>query len=171
MDKLVVSKIAELHGLPASLVLSVIQAESGGDQYAWRCESRYKYLWDVRQGRPFRTLTTNEMNNEIAPDDFHAIHGSSRNTEWLGQQASWGPMQVMGAVARELGFLAHFPALCGESGVMIGCQKLSELAHKYKPVHGWPGVVAAYNAGSVRFDNNGYFVNSAYVDRVITGMG
>jgi len=154
-------------GLPVDLVVAICATESGWKDSAWRVEPPYRYLWDNRRGQPFRVLTHAEIASEQAPDDFHAIAGQSRDTEWWGQQASWGLMQVMGAVARECGFNGPFPALCQpKTGLHFGCSHLHTLAHHYRPKYGWAGVVAAYNAGSPRRAPGGAWVNQHYVDTV-----
>ncbi|HYW03570.1 MAG TPA: transglycosylase SLT domain-containing protein [Gammaproteobacteria bacterium] len=158
---------ANEHELPPALVIAIVATESGWNPSAWRVEPPYRYLWDNRTGKPFRHLTHAEIASEEAPSDFHAIAGQSRDTEWWGQQASWGLMQVMGAVARQYGFKGPFPVLCGaDAGLAFGCIHLHTLAHHYKPKFGWAGVVAAYNAGSPRRDGNGHWVNQHYVDTV-----
>lgn len=159
---------AHVHQLPAKLVAAVCLVESGNDIFAWRAEPRYRYLWDVKSGGAFRPLTAAENASEAAPADFPYLSGlSSRDSEWRGQQASWGPMQVMGAVAREYGFLGRFPALCTAwEGVRYGCRHLVQLKLRYLDRFGWAGVVAAYNAGSPRMDETGRWVNEAYVNKI-----
>ena len=98
-----IQSAAARHALPELLVIAVVEVESAGNSWAWNPEPRYRYLWDVKRGRPFRPLTEAERASEIPPDDFSCIAGD-RDQEWWGQQASWGLMQVMGAVAREHGF-------------------------------------------------------------------
>jgi len=157
-------EIAQHHGLEPALVRAVISVESSGNQFAWRTEHHYRYLWDVQKKVPFRKITQQESQSEQAPIDFRAKIGS-RNTEWVGQQASWGPMQIMGAVARELGFEGHFPELCGLPGVEYGCKKLSKLVDRYYDKYGMEGVVAAYNAGSPILVA-GRYANRDYVNKV-----
>jgi len=100
-------------GLRASLISALIMVESGGRRYAWRPEPRYHYLWDIRRGSPFRPLTRFESASESPPADFPAPRGTSSTAEWWGQQASWGLMQIMGAVAREQGLQGpDLPVLC-----------------------------------------------------------
>ena len=160
-----IQHIAGLHQLDPRWVLAFIQVESSGDIYAWRTEPTYNYLWDVKQHKPFRKLLPAEVNCEVAPADFYSLAGS-RNTEWLGQQASWGPMQVMGAVAREFGFKDHFPKLCGDIGVEIGCLLIKRLHRSYFTTHGIEGVAAAYNAGSPRIlAKTHQYANQEYVDQ------
>jgi len=165
INSTLIARIATEEGVDPKLVSAFIQIESSGNAYAWRTESAYRYLWDVKNNRPFRKLTPTELNNEVAPGDFYAPVGS-RNTEWIGQQASWGPMQVMGAVAREFGYTRHFPELCGEDGIRIGCKLLRKLVDKHHTRYGMEGVAAAYNAGTPTL-TAGRFTNQAYVDKIM----
>lgn len=165
----IINRVATEEGVDPKLVAAFIQVESSNNEFAWRTESAYRYLWDVKTNKPFRALHQAEANNEVAPSDFFAAIGS-RNTEWLGQQASWGPMQVMGAVAREFKFKGHFPELCGEAGVRIGCQLLRKLLDRYHAQYGNEGVAAAYNAGSPKLIGK-KFANQEYVDKIMSAYG
>jgi len=165
-------RIAAEQQLPPALVLAVVEVESGGDVCAWRAEPAYRYLWDVVHGRPFRRVTASESASETPPWDFYTRVGS-RTTEWWGQQASWGPMQIMGAVAREYGFAGHFPNLCGVHGVHYAATHMAMLRDRFLSRYGWPGVVAAYNAGSVRWadSHETRFTNQTYVDKITQAGG
>lgn len=163
-----VARECEQRTLPIPLVTAIVLTESSGDCSAWKVEPQYRYLVNVATGQPFRSLTPAENASEVAPRDFpHFLDLSSRDTEWRGQQASWGPMQIMGAVAREYGYKGHFPGLCQPfNGVQYGCYHLAKLRDRFFGAHGWEGVVAAYNAGSPRKDDDGKWVNQSYVDTV-----
>lgn len=84
-------------------VLGIIWQESSGVPYSWNPEPRYKWLWDVKRNEPFRKQTELEIMSENPPGDFPHLAGD-KDQEWWAQQASWGLMQTMGAVARERGF-------------------------------------------------------------------
>lgn len=162
------------HSIPSALIAAIVMTESGGDVHAWRVEPHYRYLVDFATGAPFRTLASAERASEVAPSDFAHPAYSSRDTEWWGQQASWGPMQVMGAVARELGFRQPFPALCGHVyGVDVGAQHLARLRDRFFARHGWQGVAAAYNGGSPRYAAPGVLEPALqrYVDKVAMHRG
>jgi hypothetical protein len=163
-----IQKAAEKFKLDFNLIYAVIVVESNRNPFAWRAEPHYRYLWDVREHRPFRLLTQDEIRGDAAPADFPFLREvNSRNTEWWGQQASWGLMQVMGAVARELGFVYEFPALCNpENGIHYGCKHLANLRDRFLEKHGWNGVVGAYNAGAPRYSEEGLLENQQYVDKV-----
>ncbi len=139
---------AARHNLPQRLIDAIVTIESAGEPYAYRPEPTYRYLWDVRLRRPFRICTDAEIASETAPRDFPSLAGH-RNQEWWAQQASWGLMQVMGAVARERGLMApYLPELTdAATNIEIGCAHLSHLADRFLVDHGWDGVIAAYNTG------------------------
>jgi len=132
-------------GLRASLISALIMVESGGRRYAWRPEPRYHYLWDIRRGSPFRPLTRFESASESPPADFPAPRGTSSTAEWWGQQASWGLMQIMGAVAREQGLQGpDLPVLCDPAiNLGIGVPFLAYLIMRFGETEG----ISAYNAG------------------------
>ena len=135
-------------GLDRRLVAAVVQVESDGNEYAWNPEGHYRWFWNVYTKTPFRVLTDVERGSKYPPTDFPCLAGD-RDQEWWGQSASWGLMQVMGAVARESGFKGkYFTSLCrSEVGVEYGCRHLSRLFL----LHGnWPDAIAAYNGGSPR---------------------
>ncbi len=161
---------AESLHLPVQLVRAVIRQESAGNVTAWRVEPAFRYFWNCALNAPFRAPTAEELAAKTAPADFSKPDGLavSLHTEWWGQQASWGPMQIMGAVARSYGFDRNFPALCDASeGVHWGALHLSHLAARYQAHVGWEGVAAAYNAGSPRRDSTtGVWVNQSYVDGI-----
>ena len=157
-----------LFDIPTDLILGIIDVESAGNTFAMRMEPPYRFLVDVRTNKPFRKLTADEGRQDQAPTDFPFVNGAgSRSTEWIGQQCSWGLMQVMGAVARENGFDGYFPELCStDRGIYYGCKHLASFKKRFFAKYGWAGVVAAYNAGSVRISSTGDFVNQEYVDKV-----
>lgn len=163
-----VSAAAAKHGLFPALVWGLVKAESSGNPWAWNPEPHYRYLWDLNLWGPFRALTAAERISEIPPRDFTAPRGVPLDAEWQGQQASWGLMQVMGAVARELGYSEPFlTGLCQpETGLDYGCLYL---ARQMKAYDGQAHLaVAAYNAGSPRHDPiTGKLMNQKYVDRVV----
>lgn len=169
-DPVLVQSKAAAHSLPPLLIIAIIEQESSANLWAWNPEPHYRYLWDVKRNAPFRTLTAEERTSERPPADFPCFAGD-RDQEWWGQQASWGLMQVMGAVAREHGFRANYlPELCDpELNIEYGCRHLLALKGRFFQAHGWAGVIAAYNAGSpviVNTPAGPKFQNQHYVDGV-----
>lgn len=145
------------HGVPCNLVKAIIQVESGGDPWAMRYEDHYQWLWDW-QGGAWRG----------EPENLPSPQMVSTDTEVIQQKTSWGLFQIMGAVARELGFQRPFLSeLCREEvNAQYGCLYLKKLHQRYGKEYGWEGVVAAWNAGSPRRISDGMWVNQGYVDKV-----
>lgn len=111
--------------LPVSVVRAIVQVESSYDPWATRFEPGWK--WFVSLKTLVKVIRTTEM------------------TEHIHEQTSWGLMQVMGAVARELEFKRPLPSICVPAvGLQLGCMKLSRLVKRY----GMEGGIEAYNAGS-----------------------
>ena len=135
------------------LVAAMIQKESLGQTCATRYEENWNHDWLVRP-------VFHASNNKI-----------TSQTEIMHQKTSWGLMQVMGAVARELGFEGNLVELCNpEVGIKYGIKKLLELQKDYSKME---DVVAAYNAGSPRMSTvrKGEYVNQKYVDDVMRYYG
>ncbi len=141
-----IERAAGLCGLDPDVVEAMVLQESRGHAWAWNPEPKYRYFWDVRHGRPFRTVTPVEIANKWPPADFPSPT-AERDQEWWGQQASWGLLQVMGAVARERGFNGLFlTELCDPKvGLLLGCKHYAALL-RWASGDTWKAV-AAYNAG------------------------
>lgn len=157
--------IARQYGLDPSIVRALIRVESGGNQWAWNPEPRYRYYWDTIHNKPFRAVTEDEIRSERPPADFRALSGDP-DQEWWAQSASWGLMQVMGAVARELGCTdPYLPILCDHyTNLSWGCMKLARLVK-------WANgdieqALAAYNGGQGG-NSTRPFRNAAYANKVI----
>lgn len=132
---------AARRSLPWELVYAICQVESSLNPAATRHEPHYRWL-----------VGDNEA---MSPSERH------------DQMTSWGLMQVMGAVARELGHQGPFEDLLHPpTGLFYGCLHLRRFRAKYDL---WPDVIAAYNAGSPRrvAGQIGPYVNQSYVDKVL----
>jgi soluble lytic murein transglycosylase-like protein len=156
--------LARAHGLDPALLRAQVATESGGDPWAYNPEQRYVYFWDVDGWKPFRKVTSEESASEYPPRDFPTLAGD-RDQEWWAQQASWGIMQVMGAVAREHGYREPWlTRLCDlDVGLLYGCKVMQSLMR-------WSGGVtdqalAAYNGGRAGNARPPYR-NAAYVAKV-----
>lgn len=141
-----IERAAATHGISPDLVQALVLVESSGNTWAWNPEPHYRYLVYAHSGKPFRSLTAAERESEVPPPDFPCIAGD-RDQEWWGQQASWGLMQVMGAVAREQGLRAPFLTVLCDPDVNLhyGCKHLAGLLL-------WAGgnvkqALAGYNGG------------------------
>ena len=136
-----ITSAASRRSLPWELVYAICQVESSLNPSAIRHEPRYRWL-----------VGDNET---MSP------------TERQDQMTSWGLMQVMGAVARELGHTGPLSDLLDPpTGLFYGCLHLRRFRAKYDI---WPDVIAAYNAGSPRrvAGQIGPYVNQSYVDKVL----
>jgi len=152
------------------LVASFICVESSGNPWAWNPEPQYRYLWDVKNGKPFRPLTVAERASKVPPADFPSPPRADRDAEYWGQSCSWGLMQVMGAVAREHNFKEIFLSqLCQpDLNVWVGCKHLAGKIRRYPEL---TDAISAYNAGSPRRAASGQYENQVYVDRVTAQLG
>ena len=144
-----IAAAAARHQLPAALISAICRVESSFNPHAIRYEPDF-----------FSTYIMPCKLKEVPPCSFR--------TEQRARAMSWGLMQIMGQVARERGFAGIFLSeLClPEVGIDYGCRQLRHLADRYLAEWDWPGVIAAYNAGSPRKDGTGSFVNQNYVNHV-----
>lgn len=135
---------AQFYDVNMVLVKAIITVESNFNPYAIRYEPLWHYFKDVENCA--KLVNTTSM------------------TEHVMQATSWGLMQIMGSVARELGYTLPLPALCiPETNIKVGCQKLDSLSKKYDSLG---DIVSAYNAGTPT-KINGEYVNKGYVAKVI----
>lgn len=157
---------AHIHALPPSLILAQVRVESGGNPWAWNPEPQYRYFWDVKLKRPFREVTRMEVGFKYPPPDFPAPPGVDPDAEWWGQSASWGLMQIMGAVAREIGFSHAFltQLMDPATNLNFGCDKMLRLMKRNRGnTH---AALAQYNGGLAGNDA-APFRNQSYVDKVM----
>lgn len=136
-----IKSAAVKRSLPWELVYAICQVESSLNPLATRYEPHFRWL-----------VGDNEA---MSPSERH------------DQMTSWGLMQVMGSVARELGHTGPLPdLLIPSTGLFYGCLHLRRFRAKYDI---WPDVIAAYNAGSPRrvAGSVGPYVNQSYVDKVL----
>ncbi len=136
------------HDLEESLVWAVCKKESNLQTWAVRFERQWAY--------PL---------HESKIIEFSRKNSITKDTERILGQMSFGLMQVMGTVARELGFEGHLTQLLHpEIGLEYGCKKLKSLIDR--PNYSLSDAIAAYNAGIPKILNNRY-VNQQYVDDVL----
>jgi len=136
-----IEEAARIHGLDPDLVHAFVLTESSGNPRATRYEPAFYRRY-------------------IAP------HISKyTESEAKGRATSFGLMQIMGQVAREIGYKGTFEDLLkSEMGLDWGCKYLKRQLVKYAG----DGAIAAYNAGSPRRTDTGKsFRNQAYVDKVL----
>ena len=139
----IINKIVTEKKLDVNLVLAIIDIESSFNPFKIRYEQKFRFRFHVVE--------------------FAKGCGVSPTTESILQSCSWGLMQVMGCVARELGFSGILTELVDvEKNVNLGCTKLSQLDKKYSNLD---DIIASYNAGSPKRKGDQYF-NQAYVNSV-----
>jgi len=156
--------VAGRYRIDPDLIEALVMKESGGHPYAFNPEPRYRWLWDVKLRKPFRQLMSSEVESTTPPSDFWSLAGD-RDQEWTAQRASWGLGQVMGAVARELGFMGpYLPEICRPE---INLQLVTEhLSNFLRRANGdYTQALAAYNAGWGGKDSP---VGLAYASSVLT---
>lgn len=90
---------ARLHGLEGALVCAVVEQESNWAPWAIRYEPAFQERY-------------------VEPQNLG-------ETETVARSISWGLMQLMGEVARELGFSGKLASLCDpDTGLDYGCRHL-----------------------------------------------
>ncbi len=136
---------AARHKLDPNWVIAVIQVETGGLSQRARFEPAWRYLHVP--GVHSRRLVITEA------------------TERALQSFSWGPMQVMGSVAREWGYPDHLQTLSDPiRGLEYGCKHLASMRKRFPTGRDW---IAAYNAGHPRKNPDGSYANEEYVKKVV----
>lgn len=104
------------HGLSSKIVCAVIETESGWFQYAARFEPGFKrkYIDPIKYGT------------------LRVFGRTSRDTQRQLRSMSIGLMQVMGQVARELGFAGEslLELVHPEVGIEYGCRRLKKAYHR-----------------------------------------
>lgn len=101
----------------------------------------------------------------VSPDKYAFRLGITEKTERILQQMSYNGMQVMGSVARELGYGGSLLLLVQpQLGIFYACKKLSLLCKKYSCEM---DIISAYNQGGPYLNSLGLYKNQKYVDRVL----
>jgi soluble lytic murein transglycosylase-like protein len=138
--------IANGEKVPWDLLCAIIERESAGDTYAVRYEGGWRWF--------------------LTPALFATKNNISASTERTLQQCSWGLCQVMGSVARELGFEGPLMKLCEPAvGILYGAKKIRQLLEKYG--HDVELAVSSFNQGAPYKDETGNFQNQSYVSAVV----
>jgi soluble lytic murein transglycosylase-like protein len=132
------------YGINPKIVYGVCMQESRLNPLAARHEKNYMWVFNPALVKP---------------------SGCSLDTEFAMQRTSFGVMQVMGAVFREMGFVGWLTEIPGNIEIQLdyGCKFLAQKIKKYGLQEG----ILAYNAGSPRKDPTGNYVNQYYFDGVL----
>jgi len=149
-------EVSRSYGFRPRYLIAIALRENSGRWAGTRHEPAYRWLWDVTNNRPF---TLSRSRKQVLPRGFTGLPGvTTAAEEFDGQMTSWGPMQVMGAVAREYGFRGRFQELQGRTGVEYGVRHFVLLYRRLYRRFGIAGVVSAYNDGDPNPRNNAEYV-------------
>lgn len=144
------------------LIWQVLQAaatEAGIDPFLAGAVAMEESSWNPSATPRFEP----KWDRFVLPLAWAVRAGVPEEEERRAQATSWGIMQVMGAVLRELGYQRRIPDLTLSDGAKYGTLKLAALLGKYPLTD----AIASYNAGSPRRNPDGTYVNQAYVDNVL----
>ena len=145
----IIQKEANERGLDWRLIAALCRQESSGNQWAQRYE-------------PNATRSINQNFWKYA-----SLNGITPQTESIAECTSFGLLQVMGYVARSLGFDGPLTRLCDpETGVHYGCLLLCQLFKRFTELD---AVVSSYNQGSPRKGIDGKYLN--YKNYVLPVLG
>lgn len=138
--------IAAQVGVDPVLMLAIIEVETSGCRWATRFEPYWAYKFKVEKFAYEQSPKVTSL------------------TEEKHQMTSWGLMQCMGSVARELGFTGHLPEMTQtRTGLTLGMKQFLRVKRNGYSVD---DNIAAYNAGSAHMLSNGLYQNQPYVDKV-----
>jgi len=192
--ELLAREAAAKHGLDPALVCALCEVESSWIPWAVRHEAGYEWLVGFEpiplDSARFWVTANYEYRQRDAGDrlwqpqteklsKFGGVvisDGVTILTELLGQQTSWGLLQIMGAVARERGFKGWLTELCDpQVNLEWGCRHLRWMID-HNNAYGLPDyrikpedLAAAWNGGS-RVVVDGKYANEDYVKRVVGAM-
>lgn len=154
MDEILtlVDEIARSYSVgPPSIVKAIIQQESNFNPHVLRYEPEYKYLY-----------SSSTYAHEL---------GITVETEIITQKISWGLGQIMGGLARELGFRDHMNVLLiPEVNIKYIFENIKRIGHQaVTPTE----VFACYNGGMgslyIKY-KTGVFPNQKYVESCMNSM-
>jgi hypothetical protein len=136
-------RLALQEGIDPDLAVAICGQESNYVTGRVRYEKNWSYLINVGK--------------------YAQLLGITIDSETQLQKFSYNGMQVMGSVARELGFNSHLVELVyPELGLLYGCKKLKQLSKKYLYLD---DLISSYNGGSpVKIGSD--YRNQRYVTEV-----
>lgn len=144
--------VAKKFGLEPALLVGLALAESEGNWSHKRFDKAYRAIWDIEKNEPY-PVTAALAKKFLPPDDF-----PGKGDEWVLQKSALGPIGLMGAEARRLGYVGDLNGLAGHDGVYLGAEYLRSLSDKYHTLHGIEGVLSAYQLGIPDVSKNQEYV-------------
>lgn len=136
---------SKLNSIDIKVIAAATMVESSGNPFVTRYEDHYRWTLDCAK--------------------YARQNGIREADEEHFQKTSWGFLQIMGGVARELGYYGPLTRLAEPStGLHWGSKKLALCLKKYGNL---ADAIAAYNAGSPRKEDDGSYVNQRHVDRFL----
>ena len=150
--------VGTMEKIDPRLLAAICEVESNFDQYAVRPEKAWMYWYPCnpeREENKFKLYCRNL--------------GVWYEAEHYNQRQSWGLCQIMGSVARELGYTGKYlPGLCDPTqNLSLACKLLNRLYERYK---NWEDVKSAYNQGGNYKGDDGKYRNYQYVNKVNKAM-
>lgn len=143
LKKLIID-LAKAQGVDPFLCLAIAGRESEYVNSKCRFEKNWSYL--------------------VMPEKYARALGITKDTETLLQSCSFTSMQIMGSVARELGFQGYLTDLnFPEIGLPFAIKKLRLLTKKFFTLE---DAISSYNQGGPYKDAKGVYLNQPYVDNV-----
>ena len=144
------------YGITPNLLAALAWKESSFYSFAFNPEPRFPYFVDTRTGLPFRKVTDAEVASKVPPTDFHSLYGDL-DQEWWLQQASIGLCQIMGAIARGMGFHGRslLELVKPDVNLDLGAHFLSKQISRFGSA---ADGLSAYNAGRPFDSNRGAYV-------------
>lgn len=140
----IINEASRKYSVDPDLIAAIVWVESRGNSYAIRFEPAWKYHYKI--------------------DEFSRRNNISYATERQLQSCSFGLMQVMGTVIRELGWEESLIKMFRPKiNLVYGCKKIKKLMLKYENMD---DVISAYNQGMPKKDEFGNYKNQDYVDQV-----
>lgn len=144
--EILITNIANFNGVDPDLAIAIAAAESNFDEFAVRHEPGWRWFLDI--------------------EGYAARNRISQDTERMLQACSFGLLQVMGTVAREVGFKDNLLMLTRpEIAIKYGCFKIQELMKRFSKTE---DLVSAYNMGTPKKMPDGVtYINNHYVQKVM----
>lgn len=140
-----IKKVAADVGIDENLLIAICTVESSLNPLAIRFEPAWKYFY--------------------FPRETASALGLSNETETVLQSCSYGLNQIMGSVAREIGFRGNLTSFFQNPELPLkhGAIHLKQFLQKYGNEN---DAISSYNQGSNRKTDGGMYQNQHYVDKV-----